>query len=129
MRFLVDSHTLIWFLSADKQLSSKAKKQIDDFPATSCFVSVATFWELAIKINLGKINFLHPFAELQAKVIENNFEILPVTFEHTLIVSTLPLHHRDPFDRIIIAQALEGNLTIITHDKNFQSYKNIHLLW
>ncbi|MEO5572190.1 MAG: type II toxin-antitoxin system VapC family toxin [Bacteroidia bacterium] len=129
MRYLLDTHSLIWFLAADKQLSSAAKKQIDNFPETNCFVSIATFWEIAIKIKLGKIKFTHSFAEMKNKVIKNDFEILPITFENTLIVSTLPLHHRDPFDRIIISQAMEEKLTIITHDKNFKLYKDIHLLW
>jgi PIN domain nuclease of toxin-antitoxin system len=129
MKYLLDTHTLIWFLSADKQLSSTAKEQIDSSPQTSCLVSMASFWEIAIKINLGKIKFKHSFAELNTKVIESNFEVLLVSFEHTLIVSSLPLHHRDPFDRILIAQAIGENLTIISRDKNFRLYKNINLLW
>ena len=129
MRFLLDTHALIWYLSADKQLSASAKKQIDNFPDTTCFASIASFWEIAIKINLGKIKFTHSFAELKSKVTESNFEILAVAFEHILTVSSLPLHHRDPFDRILIAQAMNENLTIISRDPNFKLYKNIHLLW
>ena len=129
MKYLLDTHTLIWFFSADKQLSNKAKKTIDSFSENMCFVSIASLWELAIKINLGKIEITPAFSEIKLNILKFNFEILPISFEHTLIVSALPLFHRDPFDRILIAQAMEENLSIISRDKNFQLYKNVNLLW
>ena len=129
MQYLLDTHTFIWFINGDDQLSTNAKRQILDFPNSTCFVSIASLWEIAIKINLRKLTFKKTLKEVYLEISTNRFELLPLTFKHTLHVSTLPLKHRDPFDRILIAQAMEENLTIISRDKNFQLYKNIHLLW
>lgn len=129
MRYLLDTHTLIWFSNADKELSTRAKLTIENYHENLSYVSIATLWEIAIKVNIGKLKLKHPSEEYKLKLLENNIEVLPVTFESTLLVSSLPLFHRDPFDRILIAQAMEEKLTIISRDKNFQLYKNIHLLW
>ena len=129
MQYLLDSHTFIWFINGDAQLSSNAKRQILDFPNSTCFVSIASLWEIAIKINIGKLSFKKPFKNIEEEIVKNNFELLPLKFEHILHISNLPMKHRDPFDRILIAQALEENLTIISRDQNFKLYKNIKLLW
>lgn len=129
MRYLLDTHTIIWFSNADKELSKRAKSTIENYQENICYVSIASLWEIAIKVNIGKLKLKHPLDDYKLKLIENNIDILPLTFEHILLVSALPIIHRDPFDRIIITQAQEESLTIITHDKNFQLYKNIHLLW
>lgn len=128
-KFLLDTHTLIWFSNADKQLSSKAKKAIENYPQSKSYVSIATFWEMAIKVNTGKLKLNFPMDDYKLKLLENKIEILPVTFEHTLLVSSLPFHHRDPFDRLIIVQSIAENLTIITNDNDFKLYDNIRLLW
>lgn len=105
MNLILDTHTFIWFVNGDKNLTTKARESIE---ASSNFryISIASLWEMAIKISLGKLEIKHPFEQILTQIYENGFEILPITFEHTLIISKLPFHHRVPFDRLIIAQAM-----------------------
>ena len=118
---LLDTHTLIWFIEGSDQLSQKARQEIET-ENTNNFVSIASLWEIAIKVSLGKIELKTSFYQINNKLSENGFEILPLTFEDTLIISTLPFHHRDPFDRIIIAQAMTNKMTIISKDGQFSLY-------
>lgn len=118
---LLDTHTLIWFIEGSKELSQTARQTIETENADN-YVSIASLWEIAIKVSLGKLELKTPFNQIDRQIIQNGFEVLPVTFEDTLIVSTLPFHHRDPFDRIIIAQAITNKLTIISKDGLFSSY-------
>ena len=118
---LLDTHTVIWFIEGDKLLSEKARKEIEDARAIN-FVSIASLWEVAIKVSLEKLILKTSFSQFNNKLEENGFEILPVTFEDTLLISSLPFHHRDPFDRIIIAQAITNKMTIISKDWLFSSY-------
>ena len=127
MANLLDTHTFIWFIEGDKLLSDKALSAIND-GADFNFVSIASIWEIAIKLNIEKLKLQTSFLGIQKKMDENGFKLLPVNFEHTLILRDLPLHHRDPFDRMIIAQSITENLTIISKDKNFSLYP-IKLLW
>ncbi len=123
MEYLLDTHTFLWFINGDKELSKKAKNSIAD-PDASKFISIASTWEIAIKVNLGKLKLDMPFEELKQQIILNGFEILPITFEHTLKLCSLEHIHSDPFDRIIITQAYAENLTVISKDGNFSKYKN-----
>ena len=118
---LLDTHTLIWFIEGSDQLSQKARQEIET-ENTNNFVSIASLWEIAIKVSLGKIELKTSFHQINNKLSENGFEILPLTFEDTLIISSLPFHHRDPFDRIIIAQAMTNKMTIISKDGQFSLY-------
>ena len=118
---LLDTHALIWFIEGSDQLSQKARQEIETENANN-FVSIASLWEIAIKVSLGKIELKTSFHQINNKLSENGFEILPITFEDTLIVSTLPFHHRDPFDRIITAQAMTNKMTIISKDGQFSLY-------
>jgi PIN domain nuclease of toxin-antitoxin system len=127
MANLLDTHTLIWFIEGDKLLTDKAISAIYG-AADSNFVSIASIWEIAIKLNIEKLKLQTSFLGIQKKMDENGFKLLPVNFEHTLILRDLPLHHRDPFDRMIIAQSITESLTIISKDKNFSLYP-IKLLW
>ena len=127
MKLLLDTHTFLWFLGGDSELSKKARTLIEN-PEHEKYISIASFWEIAIKNSLGKLTLDVPFAELKIEVIKNSFQILPITFEDTLQLSKLPFHHRDPFDRIIISQAIGNNLTLISRDNNFSLY-NVNLLW
>jgi PIN domain nuclease of toxin-antitoxin system len=127
MNTLIDTHTLIWFLNGDDDLSDRAKKIIEESDAVN-FVSIASLWEMAIKISLGKLELKRPFAEILVQIENSGFQILPITFEDTLILSNLPFHHRDPFDRIIISQSLNNKLTIISKDKHFSAYQ-VSLSW
>lgn len=102
--FLLDTHTLLWFLSADEQLSSEARHNIAALQ-NKCFISIASLWEIAIKIKIGKLHFQFDLQELGVHLDRNNIELLPITFEHILEPMDLEDQHRDPFDRIMIAQA------------------------
>jgi PIN domain nuclease of toxin-antitoxin system len=122
MDILLDTHSFIWFFNGDEQLSLKAKTLIEE-PKNRKFVSIASIWEVAIKLSLKKLVFDGDTSEL-AKLIElNGFYILPVSVDHTVAYEKLDLIHRDPFDRILVAQAIVEKLTIITKDENIQKYK------
>ncbi|MEO6589641.1 MAG: type II toxin-antitoxin system VapC family toxin [Pyrinomonadaceae bacterium] len=121
MHLLIDTHILIWFLEGNKLLS-KTRRQIVADSQNNIFVSIACLWEMAIKISIGKLTLAKPLADVIKQIEIEGFEILPVLPEHTLQVSTLPFHHRDPFDRIIIAQAQIENLAVMTDDKDFADY-------
>lgn len=122
MRLLVDTHVLLWFLEGNKLLST-AHRQIIADPQNDIFVSIASVWETAIKISIGKLTLDRPLAEVINQIAAQNIEILPVLPEHVLRILSLPFHHRDPFDRIIIAQSQFENLPIITNDSEFNLYK------
>ena len=127
MALLLDTHALIWYLEGDAQLSDTAKRQLDNQSERRC-VSAVCIWEMAIKINVGKLEIKKPLAELPNFLSANAFEWLPLTFEHSLAYLNLPLHHRDPFDRMLIAQASVEGLTIVTRDPHFADY-GMPLLW
>ena len=127
MNYLLDTHVLIWFLNGDKSLSPKARKAIESDNATN-FVSIASLWEIAIKLSLDRISIKVPFENLGIELEKNNFQLLPITLADTVILSTLPFNHRDPFDRLIISQSISNDFTLISKDKEFSSYE-IKLLW
>ena len=127
MKLLLDTHAILWFLSGNFELSEHARMCIED-PKYEKYISIASFWEIAIKSSLGKLTLDVPFAEMKAEILKNSFQILPITFEDTLQLISLPFYHRDPFDRIIISQAKENNLTIVSRDSNFSMY-NVYILW
>ena len=121
MKILLDTHTLIWFLDGNKKISQLARTHIEKSGNVS-FVSIASIWEMAIKISLEKLQMSVDFEKLSELITDNGFQILPVRFEHTLEVSRLPFHHRDPFDRIIISQGIVDNMPVISADSNFDAY-------
>lgn len=127
MQYLLDTHTFLWFINGDSQLSEKARAHIEN-PNSNCYVSVASFWEMAIKLSLSKLELDMSFKSLFKELEKNGFSLLPITFYHTHKLTTLELHHRDPFDRIIICQALVDKLTIIGKDSYFQNYK-VNQVW
>lgn len=118
MRLLIDSHALLWILSSPNQLSTHARSALGD-PANQRFVSVAALWEIAVKVSNGKLHI--PMA-LDEAVIRSAAMPLAITIGHVKCVQTLPFHHRDPFDRMMIAQAMEEGLTIVTRDRHFPAY-------
>jgi len=127
MDLLLDTHSLIWFLNGDEKLSIRAKSAIED-PKNSKIVSIASIWEIAIKISLGKFKFSKGFKHFLDMVEDNGFEILPITFEHAIELSTLEFIHRDPFDRLLISQSIADKLLIVTKDDNIKRYK-IETIW
>ena len=128
MNVLLDTHTLLWFISGDERTSQNARNIIES-DSTKLFVSIASLWEIAIKINIGKLDLHIPFKKLQKEVLNNNFTIIPIEFTHTVQLSKLESIHRDPFDRILISQALVENFTIISKDTTFSAYKGLKTSW
>ncbi len=126
--YLLDTHALLWFLSGEERISLTSRKIILD-PKSQCFISIASLWEIAIKIKIGKLDLLFELKELATYLSKNNFEVLPIAFEHILETLHLEDHHRDPFDRILLAQAKFERLTIISKDENFSRYAHIKLIW
>ena len=128
MKLLLDTHTLLWFALGDSQLSAQARGLIDD-PAHDMWVSPASYWEIAIKIRLGKYTLPNRYEDfMQKAIVGNGFEVLPIEFKHTAVLTTLPLHHRDPFDRLIIAQAMVEDISVISSDDDFDAYP-VRRLW
>lgn len=128
MKYLLDTHALLWITTNDSRLSSKAK-EIYLNAENYIFFSIASIWELAIKSGMGKIKFekdLEEFVEIHIK--GNNIEILKIELPHVFRIENLPFHHRDPFDRLIIAQAIEDNISILGNDILFDKY-NIQRIW
>lgn len=122
MRLLLDTHALLWFLDDSALLSSTAKSLIED-PGNHKLVSVATCWEIAIKAGLRKLDLGEPAATfLPRELATNHFDLLNIELRHVLAVEALPLHHRDPFDRLLIAQAITDNLPLVSLDAAFAPY-------
>ena len=120
--YLLDTHTFLWFINDDKALSASAKGLIEN-PENILYLSIASVWEMAIKVSLGKLEVSSPFAEfIEEQLRENNITLLEIQISHTGLVSTLPFYHRDPFDRLIIAQALAENFSILGKDGVFDNY-------
>jgi PIN domain nuclease of toxin-antitoxin system len=125
---LLDTHAMLWFFWDDPQLSADAKAEIEDADNRK-LVSVASCWEVAIKVGLGKLNLGESSRSfLPREIARNNFELLNITLDHATAVEGLPLHHRDPFDRLLIAQAVVENLTVVGGDTAFDAY-GIARLW
>jgi len=128
MRLLLDTHTFLWFVLGDGRLSAKAKAAIED-QSNEKLLSPASYWEIAIKISLGKYILSKPSEEFIEKGIgENGFTVLSIEPKHTAVLTTLPFYHRDPFDRLIVAQAMVEEAVIISRDTAFGAYP-ITRLW
>lgn len=124
MRLLLDTHTFIWWREDSRRLGDAARQAI--VQADQVYVSAASAWEVAIKVALGKLRIPSPF---EPAVEESRFTQLPVTFRHAAAVQELPLHHGDPFDRMLIAQAMVEGLTLVTHDRRFERYGVVVVVW
>lgn len=123
----MDTQALLWGLADDKRLGSKARAAFRS-PDAELYVSAASFWEMGIKAGLGKLPLPVPLDRLALDLEEAGFRELPVQWRHARSVQDLPWHHRDPFDRMIIAQALCEDLTLMSADRLFKRYK-VRLLW
>ena len=122
MKLLLDTHTLLWFIAGNSNLSPASRKLIEG-TENEKFVSAASIWETAIKVSIGKMSLTAPFDDIFPRQLEiNGFDLLPVKIEHSSIVVTLPFHHSDPFDRIIAAQAIAESMFIVSLDEIFDHY-------
>jgi PIN domain nuclease of toxin-antitoxin system len=128
MRVLLDTHVLLWWHDQPVRLTETAYNAINDL-GNDVFLSVVNGWEIQIKTQLRKLTLPKPLRVLlQEEQVTNGFRVLPVTLEHVYALDRFPLHHRDPFDRLLIAQAHQEGLTLVTHDPKFSAYA-ISLLW
>jgi PIN domain nuclease of toxin-antitoxin system len=123
MRLLLDTNIFFWAFYEEKRLSSFARTTIED--AEAIFISSVSIWEIAIKASLGKMT-VDPI-ELAGKLNEANFQELPVFNRHVVLVTNMPLHHRDPFDRLLVAQAMSESLHLLTADKHLKPYSSLVL--
>lgn len=128
MRLLLDTHTFLWWNEGNAKLSKKASSLIAD-PANILLLSVVSAWELIVKYQSKKLELPEPPSiYVPTRTAHYGIEILPVTLAHTLAAESFPLHHRDPFDRLIIAQAKAENIPIVTLDRHFRDYP-VKVLW
>jgi PIN domain nuclease of toxin-antitoxin system len=121
MTVLLDTHILLWFQGLDTRLSDAVRERIEVGPE-HFFVSQVSLWEIAIKLSIGKLSLDKDLTTTFAKIEEAGFEILPMRTAHIIEVSLLPLHHRDPFDRMLIAQAKAEGMQLLTADPHFKLY-------
>lgn len=128
MQILLDTHAFLWWVENDSQLSTVAKEIIAD-GENDIYFSAASGWEIAIKSQIGKLKISDDLEQfIAAEVSENNFKVLPINLRHTLHVHTLPLLHRDPFDRILVAQSRIERLSILTIDPLISQYR-VETVW
>lgn len=120
--YLLDTHTILWYLDGDEALSQTAKELIED-RKNEIYLSIVSIWEIAIKINIGKLTLPYSFKKLKDKLKNEDIKILPIQVEDTEYYLDLPFYHKDPFDRIIISQSVVSNIKIIGRDKIFDEYE------
>ena len=129
MRVLVDGHAFVWALLQNPRVSKKARSILFS-EEHELFFSLATLWELSLKGRLGKLrNLTSSVAYLHDELGEYRITVLPITYQDILAVEHLEYHHRDPFDRVLIAQAINNNLTLLTNDANIKLYSNVKTVW
>lgn len=121
MRLLLDTHTAIWLLEGSPNLNPSARDLLET-TENRLYLSIVSFWEIAIKLGLGKLELQYQFEELPNLLMQLKIEILPITFEHTRRYIDLPLHHRDPFDRMLVAQAISNSFIIVSQDAKLDPY-------
>lgn len=128
MNLLLDTHTFLWFVWEDPLLSSPAHVTIAD-PANRIFLSIASCWEIAIKVSIKKIDFGMEYQRfIETQLADNRFELLPIRPDHLQLISELPFHHRDPFDRMLAAQALRDDFPILSKDRVLDLY-GVERIW
>lgn len=127
MKVLLDTHTLIWYTEGADRLSFEAKSKIND-PDNNKFVSIASLWEIVIKSSLNKLELKRSFSDIKAFLAISSIQILGIQPEHLEILLNLSHHHKDPFDRLIIAQAIGADMTLISVDDKFKAYP-VDVIW
>jgi PIN domain nuclease of toxin-antitoxin system len=127
MKALLDTHAFLWFVAGDDRLSQPAREAMEDDDA-ELYLSAASVWEMAIKSSLGRLTLPAPVELYVAEKVESGFRMLSVDWTHAAAVERLPLHHRDPFDRLLVAQALGENLALVTGDMIFRAY-GANIIW
>jgi PIN domain nuclease of toxin-antitoxin system len=123
---LLDTHAFIWYSENDSKLPESIKIEIET--ADRVYIRIASLWEIAIKLSIGKLSLRSNYESIEASLEPAGIGLLPISFADTVLVMNLPLHHRDPFDRILIAQAINHSLTLVSCDAAFTAYP-IQLRW
>ena len=128
MRVLLDTHVFLWWVEGDRALPAKARAALAN-PENECLISMVSAWEIAIKTNLGKLKLALPVKRyIVENVTANGFRMLAIEIAHVGRVETLARHHGDPFDRLLIAQALEEDIAVVTADPIFRKY-GVKRIW
>ncbi|MGD0181634.1 MAG: type II toxin-antitoxin system VapC family toxin [Terriglobales bacterium] len=126
MRILIDTHVFLWGLTEEARLSQAVRTLL---PVADVWMSVAGIWEIITKVQVGKLTLPSPVGPfLTAKLAANGVSVLPITLNHVLRIESLELHHRDPFDRVLIAQSIEEKLPLVTADPHFERYP-VEIIW
>jgi PIN domain nuclease of toxin-antitoxin system len=123
---LLDTHAFIWYSEDDPKLPESIKLEIE--AADRVYISIASLWEIAIKLSIGKLSLRSNYESIENSLEPAGIDLLPISFADTVKVMDLPLHHRDPFDRILIAQSINNSLTLVSCDRAFTAYP-IQLRW
>ncbi|MGK5091008.1 type II toxin-antitoxin system VapC family toxin [Deltaproteobacteria bacterium TL4] len=127
MKVLLDTHAFLWFVNDDSRLSISAKNVMES--DNELCLSMASLWEMGIKVSLGKLKLGDPFeAFIEEQLSHNKIQLLSIEKSHVIQLAQLPFHHRDPFDRMIIAQSIVTSLPVVTVDQHFHSY-DVEVLW
>lgn len=119
-RYLLDTHAFLWILDDSPQLSSEARRKLTE--PVECYLSLASVWELAIKLGLGKLTLPGTLRDCLSRARRSGLRLFPIELDHLLRVEHLPGHHRDPFDRLLIAQCLSESLPLLSRDAVFDRY-------
>lgn len=129
MRLLLDTHAFLWFIGGDPRLSHYARKLIES-AENERLVSVASLWEMAIKASIGRLRLNVTFPNMVRDHVKGNaMNLLQISPEHLEILRSLPFHHKDPFDRIIIAQSRSEGIPVLSRDLAFDDYKSVQRIW
>jgi len=127
MKAILDTHAFLWWLAGDARMSRHARDII--VRSNDLFLSIASIWEILIKVQSGKLDFPRPAGPyLLSKMAENRIKTLPISVDHLLALERLPMHHRDPFDRMLIAQSIEENMPLVTADPLMELY-SVDRIW
>ncbi|MBI3949248.1 MAG: type II toxin-antitoxin system VapC family toxin [Acidobacteria bacterium] len=126
MSLLLDTHAFLWFIDDSPRLSAHAKSLLES--EAELFLSLASLWEISIKMSVGKLTLPQPYdLFIPQQLAQNDIKILPISIAHLAVVASLPLNHRDPFDRLLIAQAMIEQLPIVSADDHFDAYSIVRL--
>lgn len=128
MKLLLDTHAFLWWVEGTPALGRRARAEVSN-PDNEVFVSIASCWELAIKLSLGKLRLTQNLERfIPEQLTRNGFALCGVEFRHVVRVADLPFHHRDPFDRLLVAQALQDDLAIVSADRVLRKY-GVTVVW
>ena len=127
MNLLLDTHAFLWFVAGDERLSARARRAMEAEDA-ELFLSAVSIWEMAIKSSLGRLTLPAPLDEYIAEKLEHGFRVLPIDWMHAAAVEKMPFHHRDPFDRLLVAQAAAEGMPLVSADPEFRAYK-VKVIW